>query len=698
MVAQGTTLAARYRLDSRIGAGGMGEVWRGEDIVLARTVAVKVLLPGRTDDPGFLVRFQSEARAMATINHPGVVDVYDYGIHEVPGAGATAYLVMKFVDSEPLDRLLGRLGSIAPAAAMDLIAQAASAMQAVHDQGIVHRDIKPGNLLVRSDGTLVLTDFGIARSDAASRLTDAGMVLGTAAYCAPEQAEGAPVTPAVDIYALGVVAYECLAGRRPFEGDTPVTVALKHIREMPPPLPQHVPPAIRALVERSLAKDPARRFPSAMAMSAAARQSILGLGPEEVSDLQPSHQAGSARETGWQAAQSVQTGWQGQTVAAGAPGWQEQASASAQTGWQEPASAQTGWQGSLAAQQTSGWQGAGTSTPPSPGPAIEPVPNGQGRRAAKKPRRKGMLVAMSATAGVVCVGLVALAINGLASAAPPKNDQTMPAPPSVSQPSKPSQTQATRKRVPNVIGLSPELAQLRLKEAGLRATVTPSAGIDDSQCTKVVRQDPEAKTLWDPKREVDIVIDACPPQETAAPASPPTLDFPAPPPGKAGERYRLSLAVDGGVEPYAWSLASGSLPQGLTLNPSTGMLSGTPVKAGIYPFTVMVTDNEEASATQAVKLVISPKPTPTPTLVPVVKKKVPDVRGQKPDVARTALIKAGLKVTTTESGDVDHSQCLKVVDQNPVADTMWDVKKPVEIIVVSQPCPPSGTPTPTPTS
>ena len=171
---------------------------------------------------------------MATINHPGVVDVYDYGVTRCPARGRPAYLVMKFVDGEPLDRLLRRLGRIAPEPAMELIAQAASALQAVHDQGIVHRDVKPGNLLVRADGTLVLTDFGIARSDMASRLTDAGMVLGTAAYCAPEQAEGAPVTPAVDIYALGVVAYECLAGQRPFDGDTPVTIALKHIREAPP--------------------------------------------------------------------------------------------------------------------------------------------------------------------------------------------------------------------------------------------------------------------------------------------------------------------------------------------------------------------------------------------------------------------------------------------------------------------------------
>src|SRR5690606_14737971 len=167
---------------------------------------------------------------------------------------------------------------IAPQPAMELIAQAALALQAVHDQGIVHRDVKPGNLLVQRDGTLVITDFGIARADSGARLTDAGMVLGTAAYCAPEQAEGAPVTPAVDLYALGVVAYECLAGRRPFDGDTPVAIALKHIREQPPPLPPDVPPAVRAFVERSMSKDPARRWPSAAAMSQAARQSILPAG------------------------------------------------------------------------------------------------------------------------------------------------------------------------------------------------------------------------------------------------------------------------------------------------------------------------------------------------------------------------------------------------------------------------------------
>ncbi|MER6576990.1 protein kinase [Nonomuraea sp. NPDC001023] len=395
MVAQGTTLAGRYRLDTRIGAGGMGEVWRGEDIVLARTVAVKVLLPGRMDDRGFVARFQGEARAMATINHSGVVDVYDYGV-----SGDTVYLVMKFVDGEPLDRLLARLGRIPPQAAMELIAQAASALQAVHDQGIVHRDVKPGNLLVQRDGTLVLTDFGIARSDLANRLTDAGMVLGTAAYCAPEQAEGEPVTPAVDIYALGVVAYECLVGQRPFDGDSAVTIALKHIREAPPPLPADIPPQIRTLVEVALSKDPARRFPTAKAMSEAARAAGQGQPITPVAEIAPpatgatmaappeSYQTGA-----YQAGHSQPTGAHQPGQPPAYPGGQPPAGAGAfQTGAHLPASSE----------ETTAAVG-------------ERRPGG--RRAAKAPRRTGLVVGL-AVAVVLGVGAGAVALTGMVPGAP----------------------------------------------------------------------------------------------------------------------------------------------------------------------------------------------------------------------------------------------------------------------------------------
>jgi eukaryotic-like serine/threonine-protein kinase len=266
-------LGGRYRLDERIAGGGMGDVWRGTDEVLGRTVAVKILLPALLDDAGFAERFRGEARTMATINHPGVVDIYDYGSDGAAGA----YLVMEYVEGDPLSRTLSRVGRLTPARTMALVAQAADALQSAHDKGIVHRDVKPGNLLVRPNGTLVLTDFGIARSALVGQLTAVGSVLGTASYISPEQASGGVASPLSDVYALGVVAYQCLSGRRPFEGDNPLEIAMKHVRTQPQPLPPDTPPAVRGIVERAMAKDPAARFPSAAALAQVARQASSGL-------------------------------------------------------------------------------------------------------------------------------------------------------------------------------------------------------------------------------------------------------------------------------------------------------------------------------------------------------------------------------------------------------------------------------------
>src|SRR5262245_43096961 len=266
-VAPGTVLGGRYRLTEHIAGGGMGDVWRAIDQVLARTIAVKILLPTLVADPGFAARFRDEARTMATINHPGVVDVYDYG-----SDNGVTYLVMEYVEGDALSKTLTRVGRLTPARTMSLIAQAADALQAAHDKGIVHRDVKPANLLVRPNGTLVLTDFGIARREAAAtHLTQVGSVLGTASYISPEQASGQGATPLSDVYSLGVVAYQCLAGRRPFEGESPIEIAVQHVDAAPPPLPPDIPPAVRAIVERCLAKAPAGRFPSAAALANAAR-------------------------------------------------------------------------------------------------------------------------------------------------------------------------------------------------------------------------------------------------------------------------------------------------------------------------------------------------------------------------------------------------------------------------------------------
>src|SRR3954447_14701186 len=267
MISPGVTLGGRYRLDERIAGGGMGDVWRATDEVLGRTVAVKILLPALLDEPGFAERFRGEARTMATINHPGVVDVYDYGSDQ-----QLAFLVMEYVEGDALSRTLSRVGRLTPARTMALVAQAADALQAAHANGIVHRDVKPGNLLVRPNGTLVLTDFGIARSAGAAQLTAAGSLLGTAPCISREQAMGEQATRLSDIYALGVVAYQCLAGRRPFEGENPLEIAMRHVREVPPPLPPDIPPSVRGIVDRAMAKDPAARWPTASAFGQVARR------------------------------------------------------------------------------------------------------------------------------------------------------------------------------------------------------------------------------------------------------------------------------------------------------------------------------------------------------------------------------------------------------------------------------------------
>ncbi|GAA4939902.1 serine/threonine-protein kinase [Actinoplanes utahensis] len=272
MIRPGVTLGGRYRLEERIAGGGMGDVWRGIDDVLGRTVAVKILLPALLDEPGFAERFRGEARTMATINHPGVVDVYDYGSDQ-----QIAFLVMEYIEGDALSRTLSRVGRLTPARTMALVAQAADALHAAHLNGIVHRDVKPGNLLVRPNGTLVLTDFGIARSALVGQLTVAGAVLGTASYISPEQAAGDVATAASDVYALGVVAYQCLSGHRPFDGATPIEIAMKHVRETPRPLPADIPPSVRAIVDRAMAKDPSARWPSASAMASVARQAASSL-------------------------------------------------------------------------------------------------------------------------------------------------------------------------------------------------------------------------------------------------------------------------------------------------------------------------------------------------------------------------------------------------------------------------------------
>ncbi|MGV9809806.1 serine/threonine-protein kinase [Micromonospora chersina] len=271
MLSSDVVLSGRYRLDDRVATGGMGDVWRATDLVLGRPVAVKVLLPALVSDPDFIARFRAEARIMASLRHPGVVQVFDCGEDELPDGGRADYLVMEFVAGEPLSRRIEAAGQLEVGETMSIVAQVAQALHAAHTRGIVHRDVKPSNLLVQDDGTVVLVDFGVARSTNVTSITSTNAVPGTALYMAPEQAAGRPVSGATDVYALGAVAYCCLTGTPPFTGDNPLQVAVRHLDDEPPELPEEIPHQVRDLVSRALAKDPADRFPTAAAMAEAAR-------------------------------------------------------------------------------------------------------------------------------------------------------------------------------------------------------------------------------------------------------------------------------------------------------------------------------------------------------------------------------------------------------------------------------------------
>ena len=265
--------ARRYRLDSRLATGGMGEVWRGTDTTLGRQVAVKLLKAEYAEDPEFRRRFETEAQHAASLHHPGIAAVYDFG-EAATGDGPRLprpYLVMELVEGQPLSALLRPGRPMDPEVASDLLAQTATALAAAHAAGIVHRDVKPANLLVTPDRRVKVTDFGIARAAEAVGVTQTGQVMGTPQYLSPEQARGQTATASSDVYALGVVAFECLAGRRPFQTDSPVTTALAHLNQPVPELPEAVPAPLAAVVRRALAKDPAERWPDAQAFAAALR-------------------------------------------------------------------------------------------------------------------------------------------------------------------------------------------------------------------------------------------------------------------------------------------------------------------------------------------------------------------------------------------------------------------------------------------
>ncbi len=258
-------LAGRYLLRDKIGEGGAAVVYRALDQRLDRVVAIKLLRPQFTTDEASRKRFLNEARTAAGLNHPNVVDIYDFG--ENPDG--SMFIAMQYIEGQNLKDFLHRRGRLSPADVVAIIPQVCQALTAAHSRGLIHRDVKPQNIMIDNKGNVHLTDFGIVKALSGPELTQTGMTFGTAAYLSPEQATGEPIGPASDVYALGCVMYEMLTGSPPFTGDNPAVVAYKQVWDQPRPLHEwapEAPPALESIIMRCLNKDPARRYPSAAAL------------------------------------------------------------------------------------------------------------------------------------------------------------------------------------------------------------------------------------------------------------------------------------------------------------------------------------------------------------------------------------------------------------------------------------------------
>lgn len=265
MSVSGKTYGDRYAVFERIGSGGMAEVYRARDELLDREVALKVLSERFARDRSFVTRFRREAQSAANLNHPQIVSLYDYG-----SDGDAYFIVMEYIDGTSLAEVIHRDAPLLPERAAEIALDVAKGLERAHAAGIVHRDIKPGNILITKEGLTKVTDFGIARAahgDNEQTVTQTGMVIGTAAYLSPEQAQGEPVDGRSDLYSLGIVLYEMLTARAPFSGDTPLSIAYKHVREMavpPSSVNADVPPELDAIVMKALAKNPENRYQSAV--------------------------------------------------------------------------------------------------------------------------------------------------------------------------------------------------------------------------------------------------------------------------------------------------------------------------------------------------------------------------------------------------------------------------------------------------
>jgi serine/threonine-protein kinase len=480
----GDQVAERYRLVNRIAIGGMGEVWEARDLRLNRTVAIKVLKPEIGSDPDFLARFRTEAQISASLNHRGIAGVHDYGEGVTPDGAPTAYLVMELVHGEPLSTRLSTRGKLGPVLTLDLLEQTGRGLYAAHSREFVHRDVKPGNILLSEDGTVKLTDFGIAKALSAAPVTESGMVMGTAHYIAPEQARGEDASPASDVYSLAVVGYECLVGHRPFQAASPVEVAMMHINDPVPPLPDSIPPHVRTLIEVGLAKDPRQRYRNGGEFAAAVALVRRGQPPPEPGSVVAQSTSGALPAVGT-LPQDRHTGPMSDGLALSglaAPGLPPL-----------PGRKPTPTPRSRPARAAEPGADVPPATPPAPtprggDPAAEPPPTDGQRRFAPPPSpSRGARVLLMATFVLVTVAAVAIGVYVVRSAV--RSERPVHHPPTST-----SVTTSSGAPAPSGLPVAPagyvgkpaSSAELDLRTAGLVPTVVTSTGAaptDPSACT-----------------------------------------------------------------------------------------------------------------------------------------------------------------------------------------------------------------------
>jgi serine/threonine-protein kinase len=404
----------RYRLDERIAAGGVGQVWRATDLLLERPVAVKVLRPEYSDHPETLERFRKEARNAGALSNSHVAQVYDYG---PSGPGGSPYLVMEFVDGPSLADILV-VDPIEPARALDIIAQAAEGLAAAHKAGVIHRDIKPGNILISMEGHVKVTDFGIAHAAGQAPVTGPGLVMGTTQYMAPERIAGNHGTAASDLYALGIVLHECLTGVPPHDG-TAADVMAAHLYLPLPPLPANVPPELDVLVDRLTSKDPAKRISDAgelADLAAMLRDSIGGFALVPLVRNVVQSGPGAAMQS-----RVPQSGDVAVESPIDWPGADGQARADSPGGGMTPnttvLSAPDGWGG------PPGYVPDDWTVPPRMSrPPVPPVPPGQGQQDQPQGNQRKRAGAVAVGVAVLAsAGLVALLVSGAFSGTPAAN-------------------------------------------------------------------------------------------------------------------------------------------------------------------------------------------------------------------------------------------------------------------------------------